>query len=656
MRQRQFLDVVDEAEARRRFEEACAHLAPAVETVALDAALGRVLAADVAAAVDVPGFDRSNMDGFAVRATDTAGAEELAPVVLTLLGPPLAAGDRPAPGFEVGPGRAVPIATGAVVPRGADAVVMVEDTHLAGKRVEVSRPVAPGGNLTFAGSDIGRGDVVVRRGTRLTSRETGVLAAVGVGEIEVVRRPRVAVLSTGDEIVPPGGPIAAGEVYDSNQRILLDAVAELGCDGVPAGIVPDDEQRVEEAITALIGGDHPADAVLLSGGTSKGDGDVNAVVVQRLASRLPASEVLVHGVALKPGKPILLAVLAGRPVVVLPGFPTSAVFTFHEFVAPLLRRLSGFGNGLAGEIAAITPMRIDSVPGRTHYVLVDLVEGQQGPAAYPLGAGSGSVTAFGRADGFIRIPAAIEYLEEGAAVVVRPINPDVRPADLAAIGSNCEGFDHLLGLVASRGFRVKAVWVGSMGGVAALRRGEGDVAGIHLMDPATGEYNRAFVPEGASLLPGYRRRQGIVFRSKHAGLGEDAAAFLAGAVPGGLRMVNRNVGSGTRVLIDRLLGDARPDGYLHQVRTHHGVAAAVEQRRADWGMTLDTIATRAGLEFRFVQDERYDLLVRDDRRERPAVRALFEILADAEVRAHLRRMGFVMDDDQEGSGPITDER
>lgn len=648
MRQRQFLDVVDESVARERFVAACAHLVPGVETVRLQEALGRVLAADVAAAVDVPGFDRSNMDGFAVRATDTAGAEELAPVGLIVAGPALAAGGVPAPGFEVAPGTAVSIATGGVVPRGADAVVMVEHTHVAGERLEVSRPVAPGDNVTFAGSDIGRGDTVVRRGTRLTSRETGVLAAVGASEVPVICKPRVAVLSTGDEIVAPGGPIRQGEVYDSNQQILLDALAEIGCRPVAAGIVPDDEELLEAAIEALICGDESVDALLLSGGTSKGDGDVNAAVVQRLAGRLPGSEVLVHGVALKPGKPILLAVLARRPVVVLPGFPTSAIFTFHEFVAPLLRRLSGVGAASAAGVAAIAPMRIDSAPGRTHYVLVDLVEGPSGLAAYPLGAGSGSVTAFGRADGFLRIPAAAEYVEEGAAVLVRPINPDIRPADLVAIGSHCEGFDYLLGLVADRGFRVKAVWVGSMGGAAALRRGEGDVAGIHLMDPATGEYNRAFVPPGSSLVPGYGRRQGIAFRPEHAGLGDTPEVFLTAAVGGGLRMVNRNAGSGTRVLIDRLLGNARPAGYLHQARTHHGVAAAIEQGRADWGMTLDTIAARSGLEFLFVQDERYDLVVRDDRSDRPAVRAFLEVLADRAVRARLREMGFVSDGSGEG--------
>jgi putative molybdopterin biosynthesis protein len=231
-------------------------------------------------------------------------------------------------------------------------------------------------------------------------------------------------------------------------------------------------------------------------------------------------------------------------------------------------------------------------------------------------------------------------VEEGSVLEVRPINPDIRPADLVAIGSHCTGFDHLLGRVAENGFGVKAVWVGSMGGIAALGRGEGDVAGIHLMDPTTGEYNHSFVPDGAVLVEGYGRRQGIAFRPEHRGLGFDPGEFAAAAVAAGLRMVNRNVGSGTRVLIDRLLGDERPDGHLNQARTHHAVAAAVAQGRADWGVTLDTIASAAGLEFLFLQDERYDLVIRETRLDRPAVGALLEILADPGFRSDLAGMGF----------------
>jgi putative molybdopterin biosynthesis protein len=643
VKQRQFLDVVDEATAHARFGTACGHLEPSGEVVALAEARGRVLFADAVARVDVPGFDRANVDGFAVRAADTFGAEELEPVALIVAGPSLAAGETPPEGFEVAPGTATVIATGGVVPRGADAVVMVEHTEPAGETIRVSRPVAPGDNVTFAGSDIGRGEVVLRLGDLLTSRETGVLAAIGLGEVEVFRRPRVAVVSTGDEIAVPGGPLPVGHVYDSNQRIILDAAAELGCEPVPGGILPDDLEGLESALESLLTGPEAADVLLLSGGTSKGEGDVNAEVVNRLAARLPGSPgVVVHGVALKPGKPILLAVVAGTPVVVLPGFPTSAVFTFHEFVAPLLRRLSGVRAAAAGTAEAVAPLRIPSVVGRTQYTLVDLVEGPEGLAAYPMGAGSGSVTAFARADGFVRIPDTTEYVGAGEKVQVRLTNPDVRPADLVAIGSHCIGLDHLLGLLAGRGFRIKAIPVGSMGGLHALRRGEGDVAGIHLMDES-GAYNRPFLPDKVRLLSGYGRRQGIAVRPEHAELlAGDAESFLAAARERRLRMVNRNPGSGTRILLDGLLGEDRPEGYLHQARTHHAVAAALEQGRADWGMTLDTVAAAAGLDFLFIQEEHYDLAIPEDRWDRPAVAVLRELLADEGVRAELRVLGFTL--------------
>jgi len=642
VKQDQFLDVVDEGVAHERFRAACAHLKPQTETVSLGDALERVLSCDVTSHVDVPGFDRSNVDGFAVRAIDTFGAEELEPISLGVSDVVLAAGEIPPDGFEVTAGIAVPIATGAVVPRRADAVVMVEDTEPAARSVLVSRAAVPGGNISFAGSDIGRGEVVLRRGTHLSARETGVLAAVGVERIEVVRRPKVAVVSTGNEIVAPGDSIGIGQVFDSNQRILLDSVAELGCEPQACGIVPDDEERLESLLDCLLFGAEGVDVVVLSGGTSKGEGDVNARVVERLADRHPESPgVVVHGVALKPGKPVLLSVVADVPIIVLPGFPTSAIFTFHEFVAPLLRRLSGLRSEILRSVDAVAPMRINSVPGRTEYSLVDLVEGSLGLTAYPLGAGSGSVTAFGRADGFIRIPANTEYVAEGSQLTVRLIDPDIRPADLVAIGSHCIGFDHVLSLLSEEGFRVKSIAVGSTAGIGALARGEGDVAGVHLLDKASGEYNEPFLPEGVRLVRGYGRRQGIAF-------GHDDPMFDVGTLDEmslvlrseERRMINRNPGSGTRILIDGLLDGTQPDGYLHQAKTHHAVAAAIEQRRADWGMTLDTIANAAGLGFYFVADERYDVAIRSDRWERPAVVVLRQLLEDPAVRRDLAALGF----------------
>ena len=338
---------------------------------------------------------------------------------------------------------------------------------------------------------------------------------------------------------------------------------------------------------------------------------------------------------------MLLSVVAGVPIIVLPGFPTSAIFTFHEFVAPLLLRLAGLPSQTTRSVEAVAPMRINSVPGRTEYSLVDLVEGSAGLAAYPLGAGSGSVTAFGRADGFIRIPANTEYVAEGSCLDVRLIDDRMRPADLISIGSHCIGFDHVLGLLAAKGFRIKSIPVGSTAGMSALARGEGDVAGVHLLDDATGEYNKAFLPEGVRLIRGYGRRQGIAFRKDDESLNVETLEEMVTVVRSGQRrMINRNPGSGTRILIDGLLDGIQPDGYLHQARTHHGVAAAIEQGRADWGMTLDMIAATAGLGFLFVADERYDIAIRTDRWDRPAVAALRTMLKDPHVRRDLAGLGF----------------
>jgi len=644
VKQEQFLEVIEVGEAHRRFADATHHLALRVETIPLAVALGRVLADDVRSGVDVPGFDRSNVDGFAVRASDTFGAGELHPVVLDVEVVRIAAG-APAPdGFVLRPGHAVTIATGAPVPRGADAVVMVEHTHPEGERLRIERAAAPGAHVTFAGTDLGRGDLVLRRGTHLTSHETTMLAAVGASEPRVFRAPRAAIVSTGDEIRAPGDDLRVGDVYDANARALADAVRELGGVAVERGIIADDDARLRAELEALID-DADVDIVILSGGTSKGDGDVNHRVVAELAEERPDSPgIVVHGVALKPGKPVLLAVLDRCPVIVLPGFPTSAVFTFHEFVAPLLRRIGGRPDSGRSAVEAVSPLRIPSVVGRAQYTLVHLVPGPDGYAAFPLGAGSGSVSAFARADGFVRIPTGQELVEEGERLTVRLLGPAPAGTALIAIGSHCIGLDALLSHLESAGLRTKSVVVGSSAGLAALARGEGDVAGVHLLEPESGAYNTPFLPEGVVVLGGYGRRQGVVFRKddeRFAAL-TDPHEIVETAIAAGCRMANRNRGSGTRVLIDGLLGDARPDGHQTEARSHHAVAAAVAQGRADWGVTLDVLAEANGLAFAFLCEERFDIAAREDRLDRPAVRALADALSDDPVRAELRTLGLVV--------------
>jgi putative molybdopterin biosynthesis protein len=635
-RQEQFLEVVSAEEARRRFA-ACIDLSPlGGETVLLANALSRALAADVVAPVDAPPFDRSNVDGFAVRAADTAGASDGAPRRLTLNAEVVACGVEPA--VEVMSGTATAIATGGVIPRGADAIVMIEHTELiehdTAPAIDVRRAVGSGQFVSYAGSDIARGETLLRKGTRIGSREIGMLAACGLSEIGVVRRPRVAVLSTGDELVEPGQPLKPAGVYDSNGAILAAAIVEVGGEPVPFGAFPDEEVALEIAMRSAL---DSCDIVVLSGGTSKGAGDLS----HRIVTRLGKPGILVHGVALKPGKPLCLAVIGDKPLIVLPGFPTSAIFTFHTFVAPVIRARAGLAPESARTVTARVPVRIASELGREEFVLVSLVAGEDGTIGFPSGKGSGAVTAFSQADGFFAIDALAAALDADTSAEVTLIGDAARAPDLVIMGSHDVALDVVVSALADRGFSARTIAVGSLGGVAALSRGECDLAPVHLVDPATGIYNKHLLGPGVALIPGWRRMQGFVFRpgdTRFEGLSAAAAIKAALADPAVL-MVNRNAGSGTRVLVDGLLAGARPAGYPNQPRSHNAVAAAIAQKRADWGVAIEPVAQMYGLSFLPIAPEEYAFLLRETRRDRPAVQAFLEVLRDEAARDRIRALG-----------------
>lgn len=663
--QQQFLDVVSRDEAMRRFRQALRLRPLGTEQVPLGDALHRILANDIVSGIDVPAFDRSNVDGFAVQSADTSGAMEEAPQYLGLNSEVLAPGVCPQQPVVVG--TATPIATGGMIPRGADAVVMIEHTDVESAleasrkekpdnqercstdRLRVLRAASPGQFISFAGSDIARGETVLRAGTKLTAREIGVLAALGLSGVTVWRRPRVAVISTGNEIVPPGQSLPLGAVYDSNAAIVSATIRELGSEPILLGTVRDDVEQLRRMLqTALT-----YDAVVMSGGTSKGAGDLSYQVV----SELTEPGIVAHGVALKPGKPICLAVTDGKPVVVLPGFPTSAIFTFHEFVAPVLRELAGQPEATTASVRATLPMRVHSDKGRTEYLLVSLVPNDLPTnhdstelTAWPMGKGSGSVTTFSMADGFITIDQHTEMLEAGSRVNVKLIGPDLVPADLVVIGSHCVGVDYLLGELRQRGFTAKVLNVGSLGGAAAVNRGECDLAGVHVIDGASGQYNLHLLTDSVALERGYRRLQGVVFRPDDArfkgrSLDEVVASVVArntGSETDTLTMINRNPGSGTRILIDRLLQGIQPLGYNVQTKSHNAVATAVAQQRADWGVAIESVARSYGLGFLPVQDECYDFLIPRARRNRRAVVAFLELLHDETIQQRLREMHCVV--------------
>ncbi|MBN9598308.1 MAG: molybdopterin biosynthesis protein [Afipia sp.] len=632
--QEQFLTVLSREEALSRFETALFPRPARHEMRKLNDALGLALAEDVIAPIDVPPFDRSNVDGFAVRSSDLAMAAEGSAIRLALNNEIIACGD--APQLVVTPGTATPIATGGPVPRGADAVVMIEHTQPAGARaIEIRRAASPGQFVSYAGSDIARGEALMRAGTIVGSREVGMLAACGIAEVKVACKPKVAILSTGDELVPPGQSLRPAAIYDTNGPIVTAAIAENGGDAVFVGAFPDDEVKLEAAMRAALA---QCDMLVLSGGTSKGAGDVS----HRIIGRLGKPGIIAHGVALKPGKPLCLAVCDGKPVVILPGFPTSAMFTFHDMIVPVLRRMAGLPPRSDAKVTARVPVRIASELGRTEFVMVSLVEGEDGLIAYPSGKGSGAITAFAQADGFLRIDALAYQMPAGTEAEVTLFTPHVRVPDLVIVGSHCTGLDIVTASLVRGGLSVRSIPVGSLGGLAAARRGECDLAPIHLFDDKTDTYNASFLVPGLELVPGYRRMQGIVFRAGDNRFEERDAqgAVKAALADPSCLMVNRNQGAGTRILIDRLLGEARPDGYWNQPKSHNAVAAAVAQNRADWGVTIAPVARAAGLGFIPLAEEHYDFALVSARKARPAVRAFLDSLASSETRATLERAGF----------------
>ena len=624
---------------------------PEVEEVPIEKALGRVLAEDVLSEVDVPSFDRSMYDGYALRAEDTYGADEENPVTLKIIGTSEAG--KPFQGF-VSHGQAVEVATGAVIPPGANAVVLVERTESRGDTLLVFKSVPPGKNIQGAGTDVAAGETVLQSGTLLGPREIGLLAAIGRTRVKVLKKPVVAVFSTGNELVTPGNPLDYGKIYDINSYTISTSILEDGGDPRILGILPDDFDSILEGIREAL---EWADLVLISGSTSAGAGDVVYKVIERAGK----PGVLVHGVAMKPGKPFILGLVRDKFIIGLPGYPTSALITYRKFVSPLIRRMAGLPTLKLTPIRAKIGRRVRSPLGRRNFLPVAVISDAEGGAlAFPIPTGSEAISTLSRADGYIEIPENVEYLEEGEEVLVFPFQEGLRPADLGFIGSHCPGADLLLSILRKRGeFRVVRINVGSLGGFEAIRSGEADVAGVHALDPETGEYNVGFL-EGyslkgvARLVRGYKRVQGlIVARGNPKGI-----KGIEDLLRKDVRFVNRNRGSGTRILLDFLIGRLaskeglpveelrkRINGYDFERKTHSGVAEAVLRGEADVGLGIEYVARIKGLDFIPLTTERYDFLVRIDRLDKHSVKLFLQILKSEEFIRQLSEMpGYLVDE------------
>lgn len=595
------------------------------ETIDVTRASGRVAAAAIYARRSVPHYLASAMDGIAVRAADTFGATETTPVTL----------DKRQ--FTV-------VDTGDALPEGCDAVIMIEDVVWQGGQASLIQAANPWQHVRQIGEDFCAGDMLLPGRSRITPAVVGILLAGGIFQVEVLRRPVIHIIPTGDEIVPPTAEIKPGEIPEFNASVFAAGLQQFGALTEIRPIVPDNPALLETALQQSLA---TSDWVLILAGSSAGRGDFTTGVISR------CGEVIIHGLAIRPGKPAILGLCGTKPVLGIPGYPVSGLIVIEEILYPLLREFAGLSIPGRREIEATLSRRILSSLKYQEFIRVRLNEDCGRFSAIPLDRGAGLLNSFARADGLLVIPQNSEGLEAGAKVTVRLLR-DINEIHqtLNVIGSHDPLVDELSDLFHQAGslssqpqLHLMSAHVGSLGGLMAIRRGETRVAGIHLLDEESGSYNVPFIsryfPDGSVVLvEGVRRMQGLVVARGNplniTGLSDLARPEL--------RYVNRQGGSGTRLLLDFNLNklQIRPDqiqGYSREEMTHSGVAAQIAAGSADAGLAILSAARIFDLDFIPVAEECYDFAICRDALDTPVVRKFLELLASGEFRRRLEKMG-----------------
>jgi putative molybdopterin biosynthesis protein len=597
----------------------CPARLPAVVAPVQDAA-GLVTAEPVWATRSSPPFDAAGMDGIAVRSADTLGASETTPVLL------------PPDAYDV-------VDTGDPMPAGRDAVVMREHVHYSGGAAELRAAVPPYQHVRSVGEDVAATELLLPEGHRLRATDIAAAAAAGATQILVRRRPVVAILPTGDEVRPIGEPTGAGEIIDTNSLMLATQAREAGCEARCLPIEPDDPDGIARAVSAAV---RDCDLLIVVAGSSAGRDDYTARVVAGLGT------LAVHGVAVRPGHPVVLGVVDSTPVLGAPGYPVSAALTFDIFAEPLLAELEGASPRRRPRTTARLARKLASPLGMDDWVRVRLGMVGGTMVATPLPRGAGVLTSLVRADGLLVVPAGQEGHHPGEQVEIELLRGiDEISRTIVAIGSH----DLVLDLAASA-LRAEdplvtlaSSNVGSLGGLVAIRDGLCHIAGSHLLDPATGEYTLPYLDRilpgtGVSVVRLVHRDQGLIVAAGNP-LGLTGIGDLTRA---DVRYVNRQRGAGTRVLLDHELaqrgispGDV--GGYAREEPTHLAVAAAIAAGGGDAGLGIMAAARAFGLDFVPVTREPYDLVVTPDALDSPLLAPLWALLHSDRFQAAVTELG-----------------
>lgn len=594
----------------------------AVESIPVDEALGRITAQPQIARNSSPHYHASAMDGVAVKSERTYGASETTPIRLNI------------------PEDAIVVDTGDPLPEGFDAVIMVEHLHpVSDNQVEIIAAAAPWQHVRPLGEDIVATEMILPANHLIGPYDIGALLAGGILEIEVKRVPRVAVIPTGTELVQPGTSLKSGDIVEYNSRVLGGLIQTWGGKPERFPIVIDNYEQIKATVQQAV---QEYDLVVVNAGSSAGTEDFTASVVAELG------QLICHGIAIKPGKPAILGIVQGKPVVGVPGYPVSAALTCETFVKPLLTRWLGYELGQRPQATALMSRKVTSPMGAEEFLRVKLGQVGDKVIATPMSRGAGVITSLVRADGLVTIPRLQEGLEAGQEVQVKLYHSldDIRQT-CVVIGSH----DITLDLIANQiklkwpGWSLSSAHVGSLGGLMALRRGEAHLAGIHLLDEATGEYNLAYVQKYLGdrpvvLMNLALREQGLIVPKGNP----KGIQGLEDLKRTDVTFINRQRGSGTRVLLDYRLKELglNPEeihGYQREEFTHMTVAAAVMGGTADAGLGIYAAAQALDLDFIPVGSERYDLLILGEYWASPHVQHLRALLAEQDFRQQVANLG-----------------
>lgn len=585
-------------------------------------ALSRITAEPVFAKLSQPAYHSCAMDGIATRSHLTFGASETNPRRLRL-------------GEE-----AVYVDTGDPLPRGFDSVIMVEDLiETTPLEVAIISPARPWQHVRTVGEDIVATELVLPENHKIRAFDLGALLAAGVTQVMVRRKPKVVIIPTGDELILPGTTPEVGDITEFNSRLIGGLVQEWGGEPIFWDIVPDEPQALTEAVVKA---SLSADIIVVNAGSSAGSEDYTSDIVKSLG------ELFVHGVAIKPGKPTILGIVDNKPFFGIPGYPVSAALSCELFLLPLLAKMLGQKVGDRTTINATLARRIVSVPGMDEFVRVKVGKVGGRYVASPLARGAGAIMSLVRADGYIEIPGSSQGIQESSEVAVHLLR-DAEEIDNAvvAIGSHDLALDLLGSLLSGKypGMSLSSTHLGSMGGIMAMRRGEAHIAGVHLLDEETGEYNVPYVKryldsKDYALVNLVHREQGLIVAPGNP----KGIQGISDLVKPGVSFVNRQRGAGTRILLDlelKKLGisEDQISGYEHEEYTHMGVAASVANSVADVGLGIRSAARALGLDFVPVAWERYDLLMTKEFLHSSLMDKLLSIISSSEFKGQVESLG-----------------